>query len=331
MKITYPDFYNEFKCIASACSDSCCIGWEVDIDPFTMSIYENAEGEFGEVLRANIAHDECDHFILKGERCPFLNGKNLCEIFINMGEDKLCDICSDHPRFYEWFGDRTEKGLGLCCEEVCRLLFEKGDKLGFVTEENDEEDEDVELDPELYTELLTERKGIIALLQNRDLSVKERALTLIGETEKTDGKEALKAVLGFYLGLEGIDGNWQKTLKWVLQNIEKLPEADASVLSEVHYEHFLVYLVYRYYMKAVFDGCVWEKLALAISALVALRAADLAVLIQKGSFTFSDRVINAKGFSKDVEYSGDNLAAFEEAAENLLTPEILSAAIEYLF
>lgn len=331
MKITYPDFYNEFKCIASACSDSCCIGWEVDIDPFTMGIYESVEGEFGERLRVNIAHDECDHFILKGERCPFLNDKNLCDIFINLGEDKLCDICSDHPRFYEWFGDRTEKGLGLCCEEVCRLLFEKEDKLCLVTEENDDEDEDMELEQELYEHLLKERQNIFDLIQNREVSIKNRAMNLSGAEMKADGKEALKAVLGFYLGLESIDENWQKSLGWALQNIEKLPEADATVLSDIHYEHFLVYLVYRYYMKAVFDGCVWEKLALVISALVALRAADLAVLLQKGSFSFTDRVTNAKGFSKDVEYSGDNLAAFEEAAEDILTPETLAAALEYLF
>ena len=331
MKITYPDFYNEFKCIASACSDSCCIGWEVDIDPFTMSIYENTEGEFGEVLRANIAHDECDHFILKGERCPFLNDKNLCEIFINMGEDKLCDICSDHPRFYEWFGDRTEKGLGLCCEEVCRLLFEKEDKLCFITEENDDEDEDMELEQELYKHLLNERQNIFDLIQDRASSIKKRAVNLTGAETQVDGKEALEAVLSFYLGHESIDANWQKNLKWALQNAEKLAAADTSVFSEVHYEHFLGYLVYRYYMKTVFDGSTWEKLALALSALVALRAADLAVLLQKGNFTFADRVINAKGFSKDVEYSGDNLAAFEEAAEDILAPETLAAAIEYLF
>lgn len=331
MKITYPDFYNRFKCIASACSDSCCIGWEVDIDPFTMSIYESAEGEFGERLRNNIAHDECDHFILNGERCPFLNDENLCDIFINLGEDKLCDICSDHPRFYEWFGDRTEKGLGLCCEEVCRLLFEKEDKLEFVTEENVDEDEEVELDPELYESLLGERERIFTLLQNRDIPLKTRLMSLVGTQSEDGGKEALRAVLGFYLGLESIDENWQKSLELALQSPEILPEADASVLCDVHYEHFIVYLIYRYYMKAVFEGSVWEKLALALSAIIALRAADLAVIMKKGSFSFADRVMNAKGFSKDVEYSGDNLAAFEDAAETVLTPQNLAAAIEYLF
>lgn len=331
MKIVYPDLFNKFHCIASACSDSCCIGWEVDIDPFTMSIYENAEGEFGRRLRANIAHDDCDHFILKGERCPFLNEKNLCDIFINMGEDALCDICSDHPRFYEWFGDRTEKGLGLCCEEVCRLLFEREDKLCFVTEENDEEAEDVVLDKEFYDELLEARKTIFDLLQNRNFPIKERALKLLDSTEEDDGKAALEAILDFYFSLESIDESWKKSLRWACEHAEMLPDTDASSLNEVHYEHFLVYLIYRYYMKAVFDENVWEKLALTASAVVALRAVDLATILRKGDFTFADRVTNAKGFSKDVEYSGDNLAAFEGASENVLTPSLLAAAINYLF
>ena len=331
MKITYPDFYKDFHCIASACSDSCCIGWEVDIDPFTMSIYENAEGEFGKRLRESIAHDECDHFILKGERCPFLNDKNLCDIYINMGEDNLCDICSDHPRFYEWFGDRTEKGLGLCCEEVCRLLFEKENKLRFITEESDEEDEDVDIDEELYAELLEERESILNLLQNRDLSIKERVLKLIPDDKSGAQKEAVEAVLDFYISLESIDKNWQKSLRWAREYSEMLPEADMSSLSETHYEHFLMYLVYRYFMKAAFDGNTWEKLAMAISGLIALRCADLATVLRNGSFDFHDRVINAKGFSKDVEYSGDNLAAFEEASETILTPSALAAAISYLF
>ena len=32
-----PDFYRDFHCIADRCSDSCCIGWEIDIDPDTLA------------------------------------------------------------------------------------------------------------------------------------------------------------------------------------------------------------------------------------------------------------------------------------------------------
>ena len=41
MLITKPDFYDSFKCRAGECTDSCCIGWEIDIDDETMRKYEN--------------------------------------------------------------------------------------------------------------------------------------------------------------------------------------------------------------------------------------------------------------------------------------------------
>ena len=78
--IVYPNYYPEFQCIASRCRHSCCIGWEIDIDPETAEYYAEIEGKLGEKLRANIAGGEEAHFCLGAEeRCPFLTGENLCE------------------------------------------------------------------------------------------------------------------------------------------------------------------------------------------------------------------------------------------------------------
>ena len=32
MKGCRPEYYDRFRCIAGACKDSCCIGWEIDVD-----------------------------------------------------------------------------------------------------------------------------------------------------------------------------------------------------------------------------------------------------------------------------------------------------------
>lgn len=32
MKILKPFYYDDFKCIADKCIDSCCIGWRISID-----------------------------------------------------------------------------------------------------------------------------------------------------------------------------------------------------------------------------------------------------------------------------------------------------------
>ena len=81
--------------------------------------------QFGDRLRRYM-NDE-NSFTLKNNRCPFLNDKNLCDIFINIGEDKLCTVCTEYPRFTETYGSLTEKGLGMSCESAAEFIF-KSDK-----------------------------------------------------------------------------------------------------------------------------------------------------------------------------------------------------------
>ena len=40
MRIVTPSFYKNFKCIAGACPDSCCQGWEVDADLDSLAFYK---------------------------------------------------------------------------------------------------------------------------------------------------------------------------------------------------------------------------------------------------------------------------------------------------
>ena len=68
--------------------------------------------------------DDRYRFAMHNGRCVFLNEKNLCQLIVELGDESLCDICREHPRFYEDFGVRQEAGLGLCCEEAVRLLLE---------------------------------------------------------------------------------------------------------------------------------------------------------------------------------------------------------------
>lgn len=149
MKYHKPAFFDQFKCIGSACTDTCCAGWEIEVDETTAEGYLTEKGAFGDRLRREIGSEPGEYFFkLKDNRCPFLNKENLCDIFINLGEDRLCDICREHPRFYNWFGDYTEVGLGLCCEEAERLLFSDSRPLTFI--EEDTQDEDDELSEEMW-------------------------------------------------------------------------------------------------------------------------------------------------------------------------------------
>lgn len=178
MKIRKPDYYDRFQCIAGACRDSCCIGWEIDVDEERQEAYQTVTGEIGERLKKCIDWEE-GHFILQGkeERCPFLNKDNLCDLIIELGEESLCDICREHPRFYEWYDAFTEVGVGLCCEAAAALVLEKEEKVCFVECEdpdNEEQSEENTEDAEVVQVLMNARETAFAILQDRKQSVWSR-------------------------------------------------------------------------------------------------------------------------------------------------------------
>lgn len=124
MNVYAPDYYPAFQCIASSCGHTCCAGWEIDIDPDSLSRYDRLTGAFGERVRKSICHEDTPNFILTEDgRCPLLNGDNLCDLILHEGEGALCQICRDHPRFRNYFSCRVEMGLGLVCEEAARLIL----------------------------------------------------------------------------------------------------------------------------------------------------------------------------------------------------------------
>ena len=111
MKLYAPSYYQDFKCIADRCTHSCCIGWEIDVDSDTLQKYDALSGEYANEIRNSIDRDETPHFHLcDGERCPHLDARGLCKIILSHGEDALCDICREHPRFYH----ETNHGERVC-------------------------------------------------------------------------------------------------------------------------------------------------------------------------------------------------------------------------
>lgn len=109
MKIRVPSYYKEFKCIGSACEDTCCAGWDVVIDSETYECYQKMDGTFGDRLRSKMVVDKDGYnifFVLDGDRCPFLNNNNLCDIHKEKGEQYLSYTCKQYPRYEEdffWF------------------------------------------------------------------------------------------------------------------------------------------------------------------------------------------------------------------------------------
>ena len=45
-----PKYMNDFKCIGPNCIDTCCAGWDINIDKNTFKKYENGKGNLKELI-----------------------------------------------------------------------------------------------------------------------------------------------------------------------------------------------------------------------------------------------------------------------------------------
>lgn len=179
MRLTVPDYYDRFRCIASRCTDNCCIGWEIGIDPAALADYQSQPGAFGDRLRAAIQPGDPPFFALtKSGRCPFLNKGNLCDIYRQLGESHLCAICDQHPRFHNWFGAEKESGLGLSCEEAARLILFSAPARLLCRETPEAPDPDTELAPELLAGLRAVREAAFSILAEPSLPLAHRLALL---------------------------------------------------------------------------------------------------------------------------------------------------------
>jgi len=125
MKLCSPKYYGGFKCIAERCRHSCCVGWEISVDPDTRELYSSLGSE-GEALLSHI-DVETGLIRLDGERCPFLDGRGLCRIISAHGERAVSEICRRHPRFCHKVCNTVEAGIGAVCEEAARLILTSSD------------------------------------------------------------------------------------------------------------------------------------------------------------------------------------------------------------
>lgn len=179
MQYTVPDYYKDFKCIASECPDTCCAGWDIMIDDRSLARYKKVKGGFGNRLHNSINWKEkC--FEQCGNRCAFLNEEDLCDIYSECGEDMLCDTCANYPRHTEEFEDLKEVSLAISCPAAARLILGRDSKVEFITTEVDEECEEYEeFDYFLFTNLMDARKVIIDILQDRGVNYRLRTAMVL--------------------------------------------------------------------------------------------------------------------------------------------------------
>ena len=316
-----PDYYGDFRCLAGECPHTCCAKWEVVIDPDTAACYAAVEGPLGDRLRAALVRDADGDwcFPLQGERCPFLDGENLCEIHRQLGEAATSVTCRAHPRFIEEYGPFREITLSASCPAANALLLGSGAPLTFREEGTMEAlpDDDTAL-------LLALRDRMLEILKDRREPLRRRMETFLafaltaqealdawdedalsalaaGERgrslpEVEDGPGLFPDALRLLGELEVLEPDWRE----MLRRAETAPAADAP---EPMLERIAVYFAFRYLLKAVNDGDLLSRAQLCLLAVGAVeRIASVTGLPEA-----------LRRFSCEVEHDDGNLEALLES------------------
>ena len=297
MKLFAPDYYKKFKCIADKCRHNCCIGWEIDIDEDTWAYYREIEDGFGERLKNGICEkSDAPHFILtENERCPFLNDNNLCDIILNLGEEGLCQICSDHPRFRNFFSDREEIGLGLCCEAACELILTNESKVKIIEIADDGQEEFEDPDEK---EFFAFREKLFEIIQNRGKDIDERVSDMLDfcgavfpEKSEAEWAEVLRR-------FERLDCSWDKMLDRLAEEGKK----EYNEKWDTAYEQLIVYFIYRQLSESVYDGRLKERICFAVLSCYIIRR--IFETYENGGVCELCDI--ARAYSSEIEYSDEN-------------------------
>lgn len=314
MLIRYPLCYDRFRCIGSACPDSCCKDWAVQIDPDTAEFYRSLPGELGDALRASLQEEDGDTILaLRPDgRCPMWRDDGLCRIHAQLGEDALCHTCSQFPRLRHDYGSFVELGLELSCPEAARLIFQEGLAL---TERAVPGEAEADYDEALMDILLESRQQALDFLESKVLPPGESLAVLLlygyrvqnwidgGDPAALNPQEDLEAVrrmaaaedpkqlTDFFSNLEILTPLWR----------QRLASPAPAAWQELH-RTLAIYFLQRYWLQAVADYDLVSRVKLALVSCLMVRILG------------GDPVATAQLYSKEIENDADNIDALLDAA-----------------
>ena len=293
MKLYAPLYYQKFTCIADKCRHSCCVGWEIDIDSDTLCKYAALTAPYGEAIQDSVDMEGSPHFkLLPDDRCPHLDDKGLCRIITALGEGYLCDICREHPRFYNDTPHGREVGLGLSCEEACRIILSAQNYQDFAEIGEAEGAPLVGFDP------IPHRKRIYGILSDTALPHPKRLCTIADAYGLSLSRHTDKAWQALLASLEYLDDTHRPLFAAYTSDAQTPKEAEKPL------ERALAYFIYRHCTEV---QCEAELRAALGFALFCERL--LAAMIKKGLGTATDL---ARILSEELEYSEENTAAIKD-------------------
>ena len=336
MKVKFPKYYSRFACIKGECRDSCCIGWDIEVDEKTKEKYDTLDGSLGERVRAALITEDNATYIktdCRG-RCPFLNSEGLCDIISGCGEEMTSDICRRHPRYLTRVDGITEGGIGLSClSAAMTVLSAKAKELSFQIFElpYDVEDSYGMLATRLERSLVKYRNDLLKTIKKRDTGAAFALMLTLGEgdilmryvdfdqdpdmpCERVEGSDAhftealadvTKEVLEKLGECEMLSEDFGKRVLLAADYVSDKPKAFGEYLEgkfKPFFKRLLFCFLHRYYLEGLVDCSIGARTklagiyALALGALCFSAKADTLEKIAEVSTEFS----------KNIEYSEEN-------------------------
>jgi lysine-N-methylase len=134
-----PRYTQRFRCTGSACEDTCCVGWSVQIDKKTFKAYRGqSHPEIQPVVALirridNPVNDSKFAVLPLGETgyCP-AQKDGMCTVHATLGESYLSDTCQNYPRINRHVNGQPEQSLSLSCSEAARLALLDEDAFEFL-------------------------------------------------------------------------------------------------------------------------------------------------------------------------------------------------------
>lgn len=299
MIVKTPKFYKNFKCIAGACPDSCCQGWEVDADDDSLKFYESLTGNIRSKIDSVLSVDEFGNNIftlVQNKRCPFLNSENLCDMHIAIGGEHTPYTCRMFPRFINDFGGTREMGVSFSCPVASDMMYDLTEPFDFVDEFNNDLPTLNDIDADLYFLLKKARTKAFEIVQNRLKPINIRlgelllfAEKLQNEIQKSDEPTDDVDFFDIFHNPELINNEWLEKINSPLVK---------SVSNETYNENIACYFLFRYMLNAVYDKDVLSKVKMAV----------IGVLVNT---YFGEDSWTIHLWSKETEHSQENMDRYK--------------------
>ena len=314
MIIRKPAYYDDFRCLAGSCPDSCCKEWDVQVDAAAAAHYRALPGDLGNRLREVLYDEDGETYMaIVDRRCPMWRDDGLCRIQAELGEGALCKTCREFPRLTHDYGDFIEYGLELSCPEAARILFATPDATRITREVPG--GEEPEYDTEAMALLKASREQMLALLSDNSRDAADRLILALlygyqaqseldgGDVLPFDPDSALEEarnlakpgskeeILNFFRSLEILTPQWK-------QRLDQPAGGDFPPQLPI----LAKYMVERYWLQAVSDYDLYSRAKFTVIACLLMQILG------------GDPVSTAQLFSKEIENSADNVDTILDAA-----------------